>query len=169
MTILLCYKDISKYIWWWWWWWGGGLGDPYFFLHISSSWVKIRLHTENQPPRLSGSALKVVVWGGGPTDYFVTPNSSWGWVGLWQLCDSFAWNSVNCIIGTVKDKGSISLQTGKINPLMISCNQEKGFCHHFELIRPFCRSAIIYLFIYFLDPYKISKTFLNFQGLFSLE
>ena len=29
------------------------------FLHISSSWVKIRLHTENQPPRLSGSALKV--------------------------------------------------------------------------------------------------------------
>ena len=38
---------------------GGGLGDPYFFLHISSSWVKIRLHTENQLPGLPGSALKV--------------------------------------------------------------------------------------------------------------
>ena len=63
MTILLCYKDISKYIWWWWW--GGGLGDPYFFLHISSSWVKIRLHTENQLPGLPESALKVSVgWGG---------------------------------------------------------------------------------------------------------
>ena len=33
-----------------------------FFLHISSSWVKIRLHTENQPPRLSRSALKVYMW-----------------------------------------------------------------------------------------------------------
>ena len=43
---------------------GGGLGDPYFFLHISFSWVKIRLHTENQLPTLSGSALKVVMWGG---------------------------------------------------------------------------------------------------------
>ena len=29
-------------------------GTP-FFLHISSSWVKIRLYTENQLPRLSGS------------------------------------------------------------------------------------------------------------------
>ena len=59
---------------------GGGLGDPYFFLHISFSWVKIRLHTENQLPTLSGSALKVVMWGGvgggGPTDYFVTLNLS---------------------------------------------------------------------------------------------
>jgi hypothetical protein len=41
------------------------------------------LHTENQLPKLSGSALKVVVWwsgggvgGGGPTDYFVTLNLS---------------------------------------------------------------------------------------------
>ena len=40
--------------------------------HISSSWVRIRLHTENQPPRLPGTALiamipGVVVWwcGGG--------------------------------------------------------------------------------------------------------
>ena len=45
-----------------------------------SSWVKIRLHTENQPPRLSKSAFKVslvvVGWGGGPTKYFVTPNLS---------------------------------------------------------------------------------------------
>ena len=47
---------------------GEGLGDPYFFLYISSSWVKIRLHTENELPRLPGSALKVcggVGWGGG--------------------------------------------------------------------------------------------------------
>ena len=32
-----------------------------------SSWVKIRLHTENQLPKLSGSALKVSLvlgWGG---------------------------------------------------------------------------------------------------------
>ena len=36
------------------------------FLHISSSWVKIRLHTENQLPRLPGSALKVYSgWVGG--------------------------------------------------------------------------------------------------------
>ena len=40
---------------------GGGLYDPYCFLHISSSWVKIRLNSENQLPRLSGSALKVYV------------------------------------------------------------------------------------------------------------
>ena len=32
------------------------------FLHISSSWVKIRLPTENQLPRLPGSALKVPGW-----------------------------------------------------------------------------------------------------------
>ena len=35
--------------------------------HISSSWVKIRLHTKNHLRRLPGSALKVcvVVVGGG--------------------------------------------------------------------------------------------------------
>ena len=44
---------------------GGGLCDTYFFLHILSSCVKIRLHTKNQLPGVSGSALKVVVgWGG---------------------------------------------------------------------------------------------------------
>jgi hypothetical protein len=35
------------------------------FLQISSSWFKIRLHTKNQLPRLSGSGIKVcggVVW-----------------------------------------------------------------------------------------------------------
>ena len=74
MTILLFCTDISIYIgvceiiniffcggggW--------GLGDPYFFLHISSSWVKIRLHTENELPMLPGSTLKVPGWwwGGG--------------------------------------------------------------------------------------------------------
>jgi hypothetical protein len=39
-------------------------------LLISSSLVKIRLHTENQLPRLPGSALKVPVgWGGGVGSY----------------------------------------------------------------------------------------------------
>ena len=59
---------------------GGRLILPQFFsLHISSSWVEIRLHTENRPPRLSRSALKVSMGGmvvGGPTKYFVTPNIS---------------------------------------------------------------------------------------------
>jgi hypothetical protein len=32
-----------------------------FFGGLLSSWVKIRLHAENQLPRLSGSALKVPV------------------------------------------------------------------------------------------------------------
>ena len=36
---------------------GGGVSDPYFFLHISSSWV-------NQLPGLSGSALTVSLVGG---------------------------------------------------------------------------------------------------------
>ena len=37
------------------------------FLHISSSWVKIKLYTENQPSRLPGTALIVItsVWCGG--------------------------------------------------------------------------------------------------------
>jgi hypothetical protein len=34
---------------------------PFFLCHLSS-WVKIRLHTENQLPRLPGSALKVPGW-----------------------------------------------------------------------------------------------------------
>ena len=47
---------------------------------------EIRLHTKNQLPGLLGSALNFLWWvGGGPTNYFVTPNFSWGWVGLWQL------------------------------------------------------------------------------------
>ena len=36
-----------------------------FFLHESSSWVKIGLHAENQLPGWSGSGLKVCVVGGG--------------------------------------------------------------------------------------------------------
>jgi hypothetical protein len=35
------------------------------FFYISSSWVKVRLHTENQLARLAGSAFKVSAgWGG---------------------------------------------------------------------------------------------------------
>jgi hypothetical protein len=53
---------------------GGGGVNPYFFLHIYSIWVEIRLPTENQPSSLPGSALKVcAVVGGG------------GWVGRWVL------------------------------------------------------------------------------------
>jgi hypothetical protein len=36
----------------------------WLFLHISSSWVKIRLFTENQLPRLSGRGLKNCCGGG---------------------------------------------------------------------------------------------------------
>ena len=39
-----------------------------FFLHESSSWVKIGLHAENQLPGWSGTSLKVFRWwvvGGG--------------------------------------------------------------------------------------------------------
>ena len=48
-------------------------GTPIILLHISSSWVKIRLYTKNQLPRLPGSALKVSVVVGwwGPTHYKV--------------------------------------------------------------------------------------------------
>ena len=34
-------------------------GDPYVFLQILASWVKIRLHNENWLPMLNGSALKI--------------------------------------------------------------------------------------------------------------
>ena len=40
------------------------MSSSFFFLCRLSSWVKIRLHTENQLPRLSGSALKVPGGGG---------------------------------------------------------------------------------------------------------
>ena len=42
----------------------GGL-IPIFLLSISSSWVNMRLHTENQLYTMPGSALKVCVVGGG--------------------------------------------------------------------------------------------------------
>ena len=42
------------------------------FLHISSSWVNIRFHTENQLPGLPGSALKVVLVGVGGVVQLIT-------------------------------------------------------------------------------------------------
>ena len=59
---------------------GGGRGQVTLISSISSSWVKITLHTKNQLSRLPGSALTVGgrggVGGGGPTNYFVSPNLS---------------------------------------------------------------------------------------------
>jgi hypothetical protein len=49
------------------------LWHPDFLVHILSSWVKIRLHTENQFPRLSGSGLKVNM--GGKTPITLSPIS----------------------------------------------------------------------------------------------
>ena len=40
---------------------GGGGGNPDFFLHISFSWVEIRLHTEFQLPMLLRSGSFMVV------------------------------------------------------------------------------------------------------------
>ena len=49
------------------------LWNPNFILHISPSWVKIRLYAENQLPGMPGSALKVPGWWVGlvPTHYQV--------------------------------------------------------------------------------------------------
>ena len=66
------------------------LHHPNLFLQISSSWVKMRLHTKNQLPRLSGSALKIcdewwlgrVMGGWVPLNYVVTPTLYWIEVGL---------------------------------------------------------------------------------------
>ena len=42
---------------------------PACFLHISSSWVNLRLHTKNELPMMPESALTVPVWGGGVGSY----------------------------------------------------------------------------------------------------
>ena len=53
----------------------GSRNVPLFvFLHISSSWVKIRLHTENELPMLSGSSRSAAQQQHGV---------SWGGVGWW--------------------------------------------------------------------------------------
>ena len=44
------------------------LGSNFFWVHKSSSWVKIGLHAENQLPGWSGSGLKV-------------SDGGWWWVG----------------------------------------------------------------------------------------
>ena len=61
--------------------------------HITSSWVRIRLHTKNQLPKLSGSGFKcnhivVVWWCGFFTDNNTTTTKLFCFVllvGLWQL------------------------------------------------------------------------------------
>ena len=54
----------------------------FFFLHISSSWVKIKLHDEDQLPRLLVTALKVSSVGlklhhPGDLNLFLQIPSSW--------------------------------------------------------------------------------------------
>ena len=53
----------------------GGGSYAYFILCISSSWVNLRLHTENQLYTLPGSALKVCGGGG-----WVDGRVGGGWV-----------------------------------------------------------------------------------------
>ena len=66
---------------------GGLVRWTKFSFFLSSSWVKMRLHTENKLPRLPVSALKVPVGGVGGFLPIInsSSNSCWGWVGLWQL------------------------------------------------------------------------------------
>ena len=63
-----------------------GSGDPNFFLHISSNWVKLRLPSKNHLPGLPGwsTASKEAEspsWGGGgggrDPDFFLHISSSW--------------------------------------------------------------------------------------------
>ena len=49
-----------------------------FCWHISSGWIKIRLYTENQLHRLSGSGLKVFFWG-----FFMAPHFFWHISSTW--------------------------------------------------------------------------------------
>jgi hypothetical protein len=68
-----------------------------FFLGILSSWVKLRLHTQSQLPKLSESALKVPgCWGGGwwlPTHYQVRLllQLRLSWAVKTSLCFPFIW------------------------------------------------------------------------------
>ena len=49
-------------------------------------------------------------WGGGPTDYFVYPNLSWGWVGLWQYL-YLSWFSS---LGGENEKSNCSAQLSNL-------------------------------------------------------
>ena len=60
-------------------------GDLILFLHKSSSWVKIRLHAENQLPGYPGSGLKVSVcvgggWLGGDRPITLSLQLKFSWV-----------------------------------------------------------------------------------------
>jgi hypothetical protein len=65
---------------------GGGGVITIFFLRISSSWVNLRLHTENQLDTLPGSVLKVCVVGGWWWWWVVGVESEFSgqlWLWLW--------------------------------------------------------------------------------------
>ena len=79
---------------------------------ISSSLVKIKLHTENQLPRLPGSALKVPVGGFLPIIKSST-NSCWGWVGLWQYKNNPK-TSFSCFLKILIFRGVLCWESGKL-------------------------------------------------------
>jgi hypothetical protein len=63
--------------------------------HISSSSVKIRLHTKNQLSMLPEVPQKCVWWCG-PTNYLVTPGLCRGCVGIWHKYSSCSWCPIEC-------------------------------------------------------------------------
>ena len=68
---------------------GGGGGLNSFFLSISSSWVNLRLHTENQLYTVPGSALTVCVVVGGVESQFSDR--------LWQELSLGQAEQLNCV------------------------------------------------------------------------
>ena len=104
---------------------------------FSSSWVNIRLHTENQLPRLPGSALKFPLVGGWvgwvPNLIKSSSNSCWGWVGLWQYLFtassflSLSFQFILCILSY--ESGSMPLVTAIF--YYIQCNSFSA-SHHFK-------------------------------------
>ena len=75
------------------------LGQKNVWVHESSSWVKIGLHTENQLPGWSGSGLKFFRWwvGGLHTHNLVKPTSTWLWLS-WVLTKSTQTRSINLVL-----------------------------------------------------------------------
>ena len=65
-------------------------------LHISPTWVKIRLHTENQLHRLPGSALKVP--GGWVVGYYPLSSPAPTHVEVELGCDNIQVQLMRCVV-----------------------------------------------------------------------